>query len=291
MQTDTNDDEPRAKRLKLEDEVATAVLQQPSAPLQTAVKVPQATPLDDQIATSSEQEHVPNAMHSSPTSKRSDSPRLVKFDPRGDVELRVKSSREDLEIHTVFYVCSRTLARVSAVWESFLFSAESEGSSPLCHRTVFLDLKKTRAMEIILHILHHNTSKIPALLGTSDLKYFLCVGRMIGVMSPLSMWGTKWFNSIPPWSESRNGIAGVLLYRMWFANDLGLTDKFHESMRDIASKLRLDSNGNLAFHLPLIGGTQRINASCLKDEQCLGTSMLFKLVKLSRPEGQGISLT
>lgn len=196
-------------------------------------------------------------------------PKVIQIDPRGDVEIRVQHPIGKKE--TIFVVCSRTLARVSPLWESSLFSSESEH-----HRQLFLpvsmDRQRTNVFKVILHILHHNTSKIPTCLRPSDLLLFLTLGKTYQITSPLSIWGTRFFNSAPalyPGTRSAND----LVYRMRCANNLGLSDKFHEFMRDVALKMRLDSERNFGYECG--GRVVNIRTLDLQDEDCIGMSILL----------------
>lgn len=264
-----NADEPRAKRLRIEDEVATLAFPEPHAELQTPVKEFQRTPLDHQAETPT-QLAVSDVTHPSPTmDTSSDKLKSIQIDPHGDAEISVQDSNDD-EIHTAFSVCSRTLARVSPLWESFFFSSDSEHFQNL-HCTIVETREKTWTFEIILHILHHNTSKIPARLNLAHLLVFFDMGRKCQIRSPLLFWGVRWFNSPSSPSDPKYRPVVLLTCRMWLANELGLSEIFHESMRDVAAKLQINGDQNLGFRTRK--RFQKIKCTWLQDEECVGTSV------------------
>lgn len=205
---------------------------------------------------------------------------MIQIDPRGDAEIRVQNPTRKTE--TVFAVCSRTLARVSPRWESSFFSLEFEQNRQLS-LNVSMNLIETRVLKTILDILHHNTTKIPARMNCPDLVIFLSLGRTYQITSPLSIWGIQFFNNDPILSNSKYRSNRVLMLRMWLANKVGLRDQFHESIRDIASKWKINSDRD--FGLVHDGLNEDIRTGLVKDEQCLGTFLLLhSKVKLSNLE-------
>lgn len=192
---------------------------------------------------------------------------MIQIDQRGDLEIWVQDPTSKTE--TVFIVCSRTLARASPTWESSLFSSESE----LCIQsslTESMTSQETDVLEIILHTFHQNMSEIPAHMSLHQLLLLLQMGRRYQVTSPLSIWGIQWFKNTSLFSETTSQAAIVLTCRMLIANELGLSGMFHESMRDVASKLLLDSDGNLGF-FHSDRRFQHLRKTYLQDEKCAGT--------------------
>lgn len=278
FQADANTEEPHAKRLKVEDGAAMAALHEPRAQVQTPVKESQATPLDDHIETPNQQD-VSHVAHPSPTVHATpEQPEVIRMDPRGDVEIRVQDRTGNTK--TVFAVCSRALARVSPDWACLFYSSDSENCQQ-SHLTISMNRNETSCLEIMLHVLHHNTSKIPVRLTLKELLLIFHLGRRFQITAQLSIWGIYWFRNPSLFSDFGSRTPLVLTYRMLLANELGLSDVFHESMRDVACKMGLDGNGNLGYHSG--GRFQKLRTIYLKDEECAGKFTL-------KSDGRGVNI-
>lgn len=230
-------------------------------------------PSNESAETKAEDASNLDATGSSPKGEKlAEEPKMIIIDPRGDVEFKVQDS--DQKVHTVFVVCSRTLARVSPDWQSSLFPSGAQDIQPRC-RTIFSHCKRSDALEIVLNVIHANTSMIPTSLDVGVLLRVLNFGRMYNITSALLAWGVKWYHELSVELQPSFMCTTITMVQMWLTNEIGLTSHFHMFMGEIAFKLQIDSNHNLTYY-NYRGATVNLSSHVLQDEICIGTSHLLQ---------------
>jgi hypothetical protein len=162
----------------------------------------------------------------------------IEFDPHGDVELQVGQGDEANPI--IFTVCSRTLARVSPVFEKMLFGnfKESRPTTKSSDWRVKLPADKVVPLAIFLHICHGQLHRVPKTLPIEDLYDLTVLTNYYDGTQILGPWVNDWMASIEDDArESQTALAKA----MWIAWEFGRKDLF---MR-IAHKLLLETEGPL----------------------------------------------
>lgn len=125
---------------------------------------------------------------------------LNKIDPRGDLKLRVGTVTElkgEDSKPICFLVCSRTLARVSPIFDRMIYGSFSE-AKPLDGKDWVVDLPddKASAMELFLTIAHGHLHKAPRALSTHELYDLTALTDFYDSTQILGPWIRPWIRTL-----------------------------------------------------------------------------------------------
>ncbi|PSK54779.1 hypothetical protein B9Z65_3868 [Elsinoe australis] len=167
---------------------------------------------DDEDLSLAEEELSPSRTRSKSNSN------LNECDPRGDLTL-VASKKEHDGPSKVFLVCSRTLARISPVFDRMLYGsmAESQSKNPT-NWTVNLPEDDPKTLELLLHICHGKWQNVPNLLSIDDLFSLTMLTHYYDATHILSPWTPTWLASLPQPPSTDE----IHLYKLlWISQELG----------------------------------------------------------------------
>lgn len=158
------------------------------------------------------------------------------LDPYGDVQLRVGAEGSG---RVTFTVCSRTLARISPVFDRMLYGYFAESKKATTSRDdwiVDLPDDKPAAMEIFLNVAHSNFRKVPRVLSVDDLYDVTALTNYYDATMILSPWVDRWISSIDDIAQDANLLMPKLLWISW---ELGRKDTLITTSR----RMLMESEG------------------------------------------------
>ncbi|OTB09884.1 hypothetical protein K445DRAFT_17198 [Daldinia sp. EC12] len=147
------------------------------------------------------------------------------FDCRGDVRLRIGQDRDSVAV--VYTVCSRSLARVSPVFDRMLYGGFSEGRSNQGKDAedwiVDLPEDKPAAMAVLLSITHGRFEQVPKALSVDELYDVTVLTNFYDATSTLGPWSNKWKAAIEKVERESNELMPKILWISW---ELGWKNTF-----------------------------------------------------------------
>ncbi|KAI1802631.1 hypothetical protein F4811DRAFT_572819 [Daldinia bambusicola] len=153
------------------------------------------------------------------------SAQLREFDRRGDVRLRVGQNRDSVAV--IFTVCSRSLARVSPVFDRMLYGGFAEGRSNHGKDgdgwVVNLPEDSPAAMAVLLSIVHGRFEQVPKALSVDELYDLTVLTNFYDATSCLGPWSDKWKAVVEKLERESNELMPKLLWISW---ELGWKDTF-----------------------------------------------------------------
>lgn len=159
----------------------------------------------------------------------------ISFDPHGDLQVEVG---HDESRPIIFTVCSRTLARVSPVFEKMLFGNFKEARPKTSPWRVRLPADKVVPLAIFFHICHGQVHRVPKTLPIEDLYDLAVLTNYYDATPILGPWVNEWMASIEDDArESQITLAKAL----WISWEFGRRELFVR----IAHKLLLEAGGPL----------------------------------------------
>ena len=163
------------------------------------------------------------------------------IDRDGELGLRMLTADRS----TTFIVSPRTLARVSGVWRQKIYGegppAPSARSDPSSQWIIDIsDDVDLEAMTILLHVSHDDASKVPATLGTVELRQLILAAEIYDIVSLLNPFMGSWLLTVPgnPFSPRQ----------VWIPWTLGHEALFLETARALVLCMSVDENGRM--HVP-----------------------------------------
>jgi hypothetical protein len=157
---------------------------------------------------------------------------LKKIDPRGDLELRVGTERKEQDSKpTCLLVCSRTLARVSPVFDRMIYGSFTE-AKPADGKDWMVDLPhdKPPAMELFLNISHGHLQKTPRALSIHELYDLTTLTHFYDSTQILVPWIRPWINAL---HDTASGPDDAVPKMIWISWELGHRQMFEATVRRI----------------------------------------------------------
>lgn len=172
---------------------------------------------------------------------------LVTIDPRGDLRLRVgpqqkkgkgEEEEEGGEVNgetkdesKCFLVCSRTLARVSPVFDRMLHGPFAEGK-PGDDKDWLVGLPedKATAMEVFLNISHGFLQRAPRSLPMHELYDLTALTHYYDATPILAPWVRPWINAL---HDATTGPDDTVPKMIWISWELGHRQMFEATVRRI----------------------------------------------------------
>lgn len=166
---------------------------------------------------------------------------LIEADKRGDIQLKLLP--EDAAEPIVFRTCSRTLARVSPVFDRMLYGgfveARSNKTKDSENWVVSLSEGSPSSMTVFLSIAHAHFHQIPKMLPIDELYELTALTHYYDATHILSPWVGTWMASLDDIVRD----AKVLMPKMlWISWELGRRDIF----ATIASRLVMEFEGPIS---------------------------------------------
>ena len=159
------------------------------------------------------------------------------LDARGDLTLRVGPPGQSTP--KSFRVCSRTLARVSPVFDRMLFGRFAESKSEdSTGWVVDLPEDKPGPLGLLLCIAHSKFNQVPRELSISALYDISVTAHYYDSTKLLMPWADHWMSSI---TESIGNVHHRLLKMLWIAWEFGRKDLLEET----AQRLVMESPGTV----------------------------------------------
>ncbi|KAG7114510.1 hypothetical protein HYQ46_011314 [Verticillium longisporum] len=163
-------------------------------------------------------------------------PPIVEADPRGDLKLNVGNPSDDPSSSRCFLVCSRTLARISPVFDRMLYGAfaESRGKHTAdAAWTVDLPEDPPFAFNIFVTISHGFVHKVPRSLSIDELYDLTVLTHYYDVTHILAPWASRWIASL---HEPNPGSPILLAKLLWISWELGRGPLFESTARRILTE-------------------------------------------------------
>ncbi|KAK4158454.1 nuclear pore protein-like protein [Chaetomidium leptoderma] len=167
---------------------------------------------------------------------------LHKMDPRGDLKLRVGTEQEEENDSKpslrCFLVCSRTLARVSPVFDRMLNGSFAEAKQPQddgkdCQQWVVnLPDDKPSAMELFLDIAHGHLQKAPRALSMHELYDLTALTHFYDATPILVPWIRPWIHTLRD-ATSGPDDSDAVPKMIWISWVLGHRQMFEATVRRI----------------------------------------------------------
>ena len=161
---------------------------------------------------------------------------LNEIDPRGDLKLRVGANRTEQDsTPKCFLVCSRTIARVSPVFDrmlngSFAEARREDGKEWI----VDLPYDNPSAMELFLNLSHGHAHKAPRSLSTHELYDLTLLTHFYDATQVLAPWILPWIGSLEQDLLTSVGDDDAALPQMLYISwELGHRQVFEATMRRI----------------------------------------------------------
>ncbi|KAK2054316.1 hypothetical protein LY76DRAFT_619330 [Colletotrichum caudatum] len=162
------------------------------------------------------------------------------LDSRGDLYLQVG---KDVERKPKTYlVCSKALARVSAVFVKMLYGGFAESrptDAAQKHWTVELPDDRREPTELLLHIVHGRFDSVPEQLELNLLYQFLVVVDKYDAAGATRPWARGWLEGVQ--AATQNPLLLGVAYQ------LGDLPTFNMMLRKIADECLVDDDGDLVF--------------------------------------------
>lgn len=162
---------------------------------------------------------------------------IVTIDQYGDLVVEVGISDQDDVAARRFWVCSRTLARASSIFERMLYGSLVESKSQLKSEqewVIKLPEDDPASFELFCWISHGLTRKIPMELTQDQLVRLTLFTHYYDATEALAPWIGRWLSSIP---EPAAPDERQLLQILWTCYELGQRRTFET----LAHRLVLES--------------------------------------------------
>ncbi|KAL7626527.1 hypothetical protein AAE478_003299 [Parahypoxylon ruwenzoriense] len=159
------------------------------------------------------------------------STQFTDFDHRGDVKLRI-GPQEESGAYVLFTVCSRSLARVSLVFDRMLYGDFAEARSNQPNDTedwiVSLPEDKSAPMEVLLSITHGHFQRVPKMLPVDELYDLTVLTHYYDATHILGPWAKTWMTAIEKLERESNELMPRMLWTSW---ELGWKHSFSATSR------------------------------------------------------------
>ena len=160
------------------------------------------------------------------------------LDRHGDIEVKV-GGPDDAD-KTTFVSCSRTLARVSPVFDHMLYGTFAEGrcnQDPQDDWTINLPDDNPVPMKVFLNIAHANFSEVPKDLTVGDLYELVVLTHYYDSTRLLTPWVETWMSSLGSKQSTPPSDMPKLLWISW---EFGR----REDVTTISRQMLLEFDGN-----------------------------------------------
>lgn len=157
----------------------------------------------------------------------------IKIDPRGDLTLRVGADRldESKPEPKCFLVCSRTIARVSPVFDRMIYGSFAEaGPADGKEWTVDLPEDKSSALQLFAIISHGFLHRVPHALSILELFDLTVLTHYYDATRILVPWVRPWMEALHDPSAATDETAPKMLWISW---ELGHRQMFEATVRRI----------------------------------------------------------
>ncbi|XXG98133.1 hypothetical protein Hte_004454 [Hypoxylon texense] len=156
----------------------------------------------------------------------------IEFDQHGDLKLRVGPPNETTS--NTFLVCSRSLARISPVFDRMLYGSfnEAKDSNPE-DWTVDLPEDDPASLAIIIRIAHGHFSEVPKILAIDRLYTLTTLTHYYDATKILVPWVDGWLASIEDILRDSNQLMPKFLWISW---ELGRKSLFRSTARRILTE-------------------------------------------------------
>ncbi|KAF9880650.1 hypothetical protein CkaCkLH20_01692 [Colletotrichum karsti] len=175
-------------------------------------------------------------------SKESSSAELTEMDPRGDLVFIVGSAAEDTPARS-FRVCSRTMARVSPVFDRMLHGSFVEAKpttnsdSTAIDWVVELREDKPDTFELFASIAHAKFRQVPRSLPIDRLYDLTVLTHYYDATPMLTPWLQNWVTGIGETPDV--GVNGLLMPKLlWISWELGHKQLFESTARRMVMECR-----------------------------------------------------
>ncbi|KAI1084884.1 hypothetical protein F5B20DRAFT_568166 [Whalleya microplaca] len=142
---------------------------------------------------------------------------FTNFDHRGDIKLRV--GRQDDSTAVVFTACSRSLARVSPVFDRMLYGGFAEARSNQANDAmdwiVNLPEDKAAPMAVLLSITHGHFDRVPNSLPIDDLYDLTALTHFYDCTRILGPWANKWMVAVDKLERQTTELMPRILWISW----------------------------------------------------------------------------
>ncbi|KAH7123002.1 hypothetical protein EDB81DRAFT_665774 [Dactylonectria macrodidyma] len=169
----------------------------------------------------------------------------IEFDPHGDVKLQVGPREDSGQI--MFTVCSRTLARVSPVFERMLFGNFAESRPNTLNSKnewiVKLPADKAGPLALFMYISHGHLHRIPKKLSIDKLYDLTTLTNYYDSTRILGPWVHSWMDFVE--DDVRNSKAS-LSKALWVSWEFGHRELFER----VAHKMLMESDGPIGANDP-----------------------------------------
>lgn len=169
----------------------------------------------------------------------------IKFDPHGDVKLQVGRREDSGQI--IFTACSRTLARVSPVFERMLFGnfAESKPNTTSGKKEWIVKLPADKAvpLAVFMYISHGHLHRVPKTLPIDELYDLTTLTNYYDSTRILGPWVHTWMESV---EEDIRDSRTSMVKALWVSWEFGHRDLFER----IAHKMLMEADGPIGADDP-----------------------------------------
>ncbi|KAK4194933.1 hypothetical protein QBC40DRAFT_317738 [Triangularia verruculosa] len=181
------------------------------------------------------------------------SPPLETIDTRGDLKLNVGTAQKDgNKKPRCFLVCSRTLSRVSPVFDRMVNGSfvEAKPNNPKIW-TIDLPDDKPLALELFLNIAHGHLSKAPPTLSLDDLYDLTTLTHFYVATKILVPWIRPWIKALHDATSGPNVAAVPKL--IWIGWELGDRVMFEAAVRRVVMEEpgSTFAEGSSLYRLPM----------------------------------------
>lgn len=168
---------------------------------------------------------------------------LTEMDSQGDVVFIVGSAAEDTPAHR-FRVCSRTMARVSTVFDRMLHGNFAEGKGAAANSNnaagdwvVELRDDKPETFDLFASIAHAKFRRVPRSLSIDRLYDLTVLTHYYDATPMLTPWLQSWVAAIGEAPEA--GLDGLLMPKLlWISWELGHKQLFETTARRMVMESR-----------------------------------------------------
>ncbi|KAK4178073.1 nuclear pore protein-like protein [Triangularia setosa] len=156
-----------------------------------------------------------------------------RIDPRGDLKLRVGTTQKDEDNQPRCYlVCSRTLARVSPVFDRMINGSFAEAKpKDTEHWTIDLPEDNPSTLELFLNIAHGHLRKVPPALSLHELYDLTALTHFYDATKILVPWIRPWTKALHD-ATSGPDVAAVPKL-IWIGWELGYRPMFEAAVRRV----------------------------------------------------------
>ncbi|KAL0936006.1 uncharacterized protein CTRU02_208221 [Colletotrichum truncatum] len=166
------------------------------------------------------------------------SERAFHFDSYGDLIFKVGNPKEVLE----FLVCSRTVARSSAVFRAMLYGGFAESKPQATGNSWVVELPEDRAcpLLVVLSIIHGHFTYIPNGLKQNEMYHVLTITEKYDMTHILRPWAKVWFQ---PYEDIRSPAGNEML--LWISWEIGHVKMVCDMSKSLLLGSQVDKNGQL----------------------------------------------